>query len=160
MSTRAVVKFSHGRTNVAMVYRHGDGYVEGLGQSILEFLYSCKNLSDSRLCDASYLAAKWVVYDSQEYGQRDGTYKQGDYTLNFLSVGIVSREPGDIEFRYTIDCNKLNQHGLPPVKVEKRFYGEDRDADSWGTPDGEGDLYKILKVWSSESQRVLAGQKV
>jgi len=138
-----------------MVYRHGDGYVEGLGQSLLEFLIDCKSLPDSRLTDASYLAAKWVVYDSQEYGKRgDG---QGDgYTLNFLSVGIVSREPGDIEFRYTIDCDQLNQHGLPSVRVEKRFYGEGVGTDSWGTPDGEGDLYKILKVWSNESQRVLA----
>jgi len=159
MSTRAVIKFNHGRSNVAMVYRHGDGYVEGLGQSVFQFLHSCKQLHDSRFRDASYLAAKWVVYDSQEYGKdtyRFRNEKRDGYTLNFLSVGIVSREPGDIEFRYTIDCDKLNQHGLPPVKVEKRFYGESRDTDSWGTPDGEGDLYKILKVWSSESQKVLA----
>lgn len=148
MSTRAVIKFNHGRNNVAMVYRHGDGYVEGLGQSLLEFLIDCKSLPDSRLTDASYLAAKWVVYDSQEYGKRgDG---QGDgYTLNFLSVGIVSREPGDIQFRYTINCDQLNQHGLPPVKVEEIW-----DSETW-MPVGEGDLYKILKVWSSESQKVL-----
>lgn len=116
MSTRAVVHFREGGATIAMVYRHPDGYPEGLGQDLLDFLSEVQeNVQDTRFGDPSYLAAKWVVRDAQRYA---GKFTAGEriqaHSLDFLSVGIVMQEPGDIEFRYFVNCDG----GMPMVEVE------------------------------------------
>lgn len=111
MGTRAVVNFTQGENVCAKVYRHWDGYFDGLGQDLLDFLkYVMKNVPDNRFKDASYLASKWVVKDSERYANKNGD------RLSFLSVGIVMENPGDIEFEYFVDCSKLDENGFPTVK--------------------------------------------
>jgi hypothetical protein len=118
MSTRAVVKFCHGKQVHAIIYRHCDGYPEGLGEDLKAFFsYVRDNVPDTRFGDASYLAAKWVVYDSQEWGEPT--------TLRFLGVGVVMREPSDIEYRYIVDCDNRNKEtGFPSIKCEKVYHSE------------------------------------
>jgi hypothetical protein len=101
---------------------------------IVRFLKACKALPDSRLNDPSYLAAKYVVFLADMFnghyvkfkqaGICDATgesinagrygYKRAKSKLDFIGVGILSEDPGDIEYRYVIDCGNLVE-GLPTV---------------------------------------------
>jgi len=132
MSTRATVHFD----DRAIVYRHSDGYPDGLGQDLARFIRAARKLQDPRLNDASYLAAKWVVFDVTEYQKymRDSNarmkaegmkpyYPDPVDPLDFLGVGIVLEDPGDIEYRYNIDCDG---------SIEKIAY-ESREGD-WDNP--------------------------
>ena len=134
MSTRATIHFEHVQTQRwdvkrqklitlrkpkvstdAIIYRHNDGYPEGLGQELVRFIQEVRQLQDSRLDDPSYLAAKWVVFDvllHQAYHaasneQRKAVGQEPYYPdpiprLDFLSIGIVMEDPGDIEYRYHV----------------------------------------------------------
>ena len=98
MSTRATVHFRYMGKTEAIVYRHNDGYPEGLGKDLQDFLEYIKiRLKDNRFTDPTYLASKWVVWDSKKYTK--------DNDLDFLSVGVVMQDPGDINYRYYVDCN-------------------------------------------------------
>lgn len=100
MSTRCTTHFRDSGSDVAIVYRHGDGYPDGHGADLLRFLKECAELRDSRFNDPSYLAAKLVVWLANEF--RAG----GTTLLDFLSVGIVMSDPEDIEYMYTVDCGE------------------------------------------------------
>lgn len=121
MSTRATVWFQHSKDSkpTAIVYRHPDGYPEGLGLDLLEFVDEIrKNVPDTRFTDPSYLAAKWVVWDAKRYAVKydlTGTalIPMPCHPLNFISVGIVMEDPGDIEFRYHVICD-----GKPTILAE------------------------------------------
>lgn len=141
MSTRATIHFETKRTHdyvlndatgrydriertepifetEAIVYRHSDGYPEGLGADLVRFIEEVRHLNDGRLNDPSYLAAKWVVFDVSEYqrymaesnarqkaaGERP-YYDDPPARLDFLGVGIVMADPGDIEYRYHVVCD-------------------------------------------------------
>src|SRR5208282_3407867 len=108
MSTRATIHFTYGDRTEAIVYRHGDGYPEGLGKDLQEFFSTVKaQTDDTRFGDSSYLAAKWVVYDADRL--RHLLHKPA--LLDFLSIGIVMEDPGDIEYRYTVDCGIHDEKG-------------------------------------------------
>lgn len=92
----------------AIIYRHCDGYPEGGGTDIIRFLEICKKLTDDRLQDASYLAARYVAF----LGQKFGDVK----SLDFRSVGVCMSDPGDIDYRYVVDCGKIGADGLPQVQ--------------------------------------------
>ena len=115
MSTRAIVHFMQNGEIEARIYRHSDGYPEGLGQDLVAFLQELKdNVRDNRFNDAGYLAAKG--------GGRDATYNRqyanGEpHDLNFLGVGVVSADPGDIEYRYEVMGDDYDANGLPKVMV-------------------------------------------
>jgi len=121
MSTRACVHFMQNGEAEAKIYRHSDGYPEGLGQDLLGFLQELKtNVTDNRFTDAGYLAAKWVVRDAMENRQ----YANGEpHNLNFLGVGIVAEDPTDIEYHYEVLCNDFDANGLPKVMMYD-LYGE------------------------------------
>ncbi len=128
MSTRAVTHFVGWGKTQAIIYRHPDGYPEGLGQDLLDFLAEVQeNCEDTRFNDASYLAARWVVRDGQRYahkfGRVNGEFKETPaHPLDFISVGIRMDEPGDIEYRYYVTCGG---GGIPTVEVEGvRYSGE------------------------------------
>ena len=109
MSTRATIHFkdSVSAKPTAIIYRHSDGYPEGLGADLQAFVAQVKaNCPDTRFTDAAYLAAKWVVYDAD-------LHKRGEHQLSFLSVGVVNEDPGDIEYRYWVICN-----GTPTIFCE------------------------------------------
>jgi len=108
-------------TTQAIVYRHSDGYPDGLGQDLVEFVAEVSHLGDTRLGDPSYLAAKWVVfdvakgkewqakYDREREERGDPPYYADQGRLEFLGVGITLQDPGDIEYRYLIRCDgKVN----------------------------------------------------
>jgi hypothetical protein len=135
MSTRATIHFTYpGRkTPVAIVYRHSDGYPDGLGKHLETFVAEIRgNVPDNRFDDPSYLAAKWVVWDVMRgraqmlemyrsmtkdspslYGPRAAEW-ESKHACDFLGVGILSRDPDDIEYRYTVVCD-----GIPTIKVEE-----------------------------------------
>jgi len=121
MSTRACVHFMQNGGAEAKIYRHSDGYPEGLGQDLLEFLQELKtNVTDNRFTDAGYLAAKWVVRDATMNRQ----YANGEpHDLNFLGVGVVSQDPTDIEYRYEVLCDDFDVNGLPKVTVYDIYTG-------------------------------------
>ena len=122
MSTRSTTHFINSRyinkdtkqpTVTAIIYRHSDGYPEGAGVDLRTFLDQVSQLYDTRFDDASYLAAKYVVYLAEKF-----TYPESESPLDFLSVGILMRDPGDIEFRYFVDCGKHDETGKPEIRCE------------------------------------------
>lgn len=121
MSTRACVHFMQNGGAEAKIYRHSDGYPEGLGQDLLGFLQELKdNVRDNRFNDAGYLAAKWVVRDATFNRQ----YANGEpHDLNFLGVGVVAEDPGDIEYRYEVLCDDFDENGLPKIMMYDIYTG-------------------------------------
>ncbi len=121
MSTRATVHFKDSKTAkpTAIIYRHSDGYPEGLGKDLEAFIEELrKNVPDNRLNDPSYLAAKWVVWDvlqgqkhAAEFADRMkghptfGSAAKPQHPLDFLSIGIMDSDPSDIEHRYIVICD-------------------------------------------------------
>jgi len=116
MSTRATVHFQEDDRDVAIIYRHSDGYPEGLGADLETFFSEVQETTkDTRFYDPSYLAAKWVVWDASQHSQF-ASYPEGKKSpLQFLGVGVCLQDPADIEYRYLVNCNG----GRPKVKVEE-----------------------------------------
>jgi len=118
MSTRATIHWKDGnKRDEAITYRHGDGYPEGLGKDIQDFFQEVSKLSDPRFCAPSHLAAKWIVWDANQTSKmRCEIEKKEHNPLNFLSVGIVLKDPSDIAYRYDVICK---DDSIPEVKVKK-----------------------------------------
>jgi hypothetical protein len=109
MSTRSTTHFVYGERTEAIIYRHSDGYPEGAGKDIFRFFDDVRSQTkDTRFGDPSYLASKYVVWLADQF-------RNSRNLLDFLSVGVTQKDPDDIEFRYTIDCAHLDQHGTPSV---------------------------------------------
>lgn len=99
MSTRGTVHFHYlNRKASAIVYVHCDSFPSGLGKDLKEFFKEVAKLGDTRFDDPNYLAAKWVVYKAEQNAVSKNR-------LNFLGVGIVMDDPGDIEYRYHVHCD-------------------------------------------------------
>tara|TARA_R100000808_G_C2150263_1_gene158971 strand:- start:1423 stop:1815 length:393 start_codon:yes stop_codon:yes gene_type:complete len=118
MSTRSLHKFYDNETQLkndnptSVIYRHWDGYIEGAGQDLINFLIELQPLEDNRFTDASYLSAKYVIYLARLFAkdwEKD--------PLNFLSVGIVPNgtDWGE-EYVYKIIC-EIQGNGLPKILV-------------------------------------------
>lgn len=109
MSTRANIHFnySNGET-AANIYRHADGYPDGVLPDLDRFFAAVEaQTEDTRFSDASYLAAKFVVWQAgenatmQAYDFRTG--QPGEVRpLDFLSVGIMSEDASDGDFVYEV----------------------------------------------------------
>lgn len=124
MSTRATIHFvdSKGEKPTAIIYRHGDGYPDGLGKDLQQFFKDVNEQctggwGGTRFSDAAYLSAKWVVWDANQMAKYAGNKEPK--LLDFLSVGILNRDPDDIEYRYTVHCYKQDKNGFPVVTVKK-----------------------------------------
>jgi hypothetical protein len=118
MSTRACVHFCENEDSKAdaIIYRHSDGYPDGLGKDLQSFLKAVKkNVEDTRFDDAEYLAAKFVVWQAKRY-MKFATGKK--HYLNFISLGIANKDHGDIEYRYKVICNSVDGN-LPKIIIEK-----------------------------------------
>ena len=109
MSTRATVHFQKDGVTRAIVYRHSDGYPEGLGEDLKIFFAGAEKLADRRFNDPTYLAAKFVVWQA-------GQYARSDSPLDFLSIGVMMEDPDDIEYRYLLGCDNSN---APKITIEK-----------------------------------------
>lgn len=125
MSTRCVINFSDGPTRlVAKVYRHCDGYPDGdsgILADLQRFFADVESqTNDTRFDDAAYLAAKYVVWQASRnaytYNLVNGKMRRVKAKpLDFLSVGILVADPGDIEYVYTVDCDRHDASGRPVV---------------------------------------------
>lgn len=117
MSTRASVHFcDKSGTTQAVVFRHTDGYPEGLGEDIRKFFKAIKEQcgQDTRFNDPTMLAARWVVWDAAQMAD------SSDKPLKFLSVRIMLQDSGDIEYRYKILCNRgWDDNSDPEVITEE-----------------------------------------
>jgi len=97
----------------AIIYRHVSGEPEYTGRDLIAFIDRVRSLPDPRLSDASYLAAKYVVYlaelsrlQRRELDRAFGRPSSGtDDPLDFLSVGVVQDDPPDIEYLYEVVCD-------------------------------------------------------
>jgi hypothetical protein len=117
MSTRSTTHFKEGEKLVAIVYRHLDGYPSRTGKDLLEFFKEVRdNVTDTRFDDASYLAAKWCVYLGRKFAPNNPFWPI--HYLDFVSVGILMADPPDIEYRYIVDCTRLDIEGYPVVTCE------------------------------------------
>lgn len=128
MSTRATIHFHDKGSDEpeAIVYRHNDGYPEGLGLDLRRFIAEVRaNVKDSRFTDPSYLSAKWIVFDAAQHRECSSKWNNGNpvHDLDFLSIGVCSKDPGDIEYRYHVICD-----GTPTV------WGEEMECQSEGGP--------------------------
>lgn len=122
MSTRCVINFCFGKQVKAKIYRHCDGYPDGVLPDLTEFFNEVKRQTyDTRFHDPSYLAAKFVVWQAELNAATRASYyppKCEKNNLDFLGVGIIMNNPGDIEYEYFIRCYS---DGVPIV--EWRPYG-------------------------------------
>ncbi len=118
MSTRCVINFYYNdgvardEEVAAKVYRHCDGYPDGtpgvpacLERFFTEVEAQCTGtMYGTRFNDPSYLAAKFIVWQANEYHQ--------EKMLAFGSLGVVQKNPGDIEYEYFVACGR---YGRPRV---------------------------------------------
>lgn len=145
MATRCNIHFDHGRSVHANIYRHSDGYpgkvengepVEyGVLQDLLEFFRLLKaEVPDARFGQAEYLAAKFLVWQSQQLTQYGRVYKPAkgpvdekgygpEHPLQFLGVSPCLRDHGDIEYIYEVNCDKLDANGFPQVRWKEAYKG-------------------------------------
>src|ERR1700690_3038636 len=83
MSTRSNVHFVGSYGVSANVYVHNDGYPEARIPDLYEFFSAVKaQTKDTRFTDASYLAAKFVVYKALQNNDKVTTF---DPKTNALS---------------------------------------------------------------------------
>ena len=134
MSTRANVHFVYGQAESAIaanIYVHSDGYPEGLGQDILDFLTVLEgNVPDNRFGDPEYLAAKFLVWKANM--NREGKNSKNSHLLGFTGVAPCIVDHTDIEYIYTVFC----EVGKPIITFKDLY--EDENA-------GDHDLVEFLK---------------
>jgi hypothetical protein len=121
MSTRSTTHFCHGNETVAIIYRHSDGDPDVAGVDIIKFLQILRDGkfdSGSRLTSPAHLAARYVVFLAQKFAvhYNSGETIPNKNKLDFISVMVVMSDPGDIEFRYVVDCDSLTDDGIPEVR--------------------------------------------
>ena len=108
MSTRCNIHFTYGEEIVSNIYRHSDGYPEGVLPDLQTFFHAVLKDCDgyaTRFDDPEYLAAKYLVWQAAQYGEG----------LAFSSVSPCLQDHGDIEYIYTVDCAMLDNDGFPSV---------------------------------------------
>jgi len=111
VSTHAIINFVNEDKTYAKIYHHFDG--ETYGNLLEEFFKQVtKETSETRFGEASYLAAKWIVYITQ----KDNSIIP---SLNFLGVGIVMKDPLFCKFEYNVDCSNLRENGFPTVTIKE-----------------------------------------
>jgi hypothetical protein len=156
MGTRTNIRFTHGKTVCSNIYRHWDGYpgkvengeqVEyGVLSDLLKFFREVKeNVNDTRFGDATYLAAKYLVWQAKqntvqsqlnfETGEREETV---NHYLDFLSVGPVLKDCDWSEYFYKVDCEEHDAEGFPVVHWKPNEKGARyRKVYLTGKPKGE-----------------------
>jgi len=115
MSTRCNIHFTWGSQDTeANIYRHYDGYPDGVLPDLQKFFADVEaQTGDTRFNDASYLAAKFVVWQASQFAQ------DASKPLAFLGLGVVPGDAGDGEYVYTVNCGKPGPDGRPEVTYRK-----------------------------------------
>ena len=118
MSTRCIINFGVGSSIDAKVYRHSDGYPDGILPDLKKFFKDVMaQTKDTWFDDPSYLAAKFVVWQASLYAQKldDKFQYVPAEMLDFTGVGICQENPGDIDYEYFVDCGHMDAKGRPTV---------------------------------------------
>ncbi len=114
-----MINFCDGDSVQARIYRHSDGYPESVLPDLQRFFTAVEEQTDdTRFNDPEYLAAKFVVWATQDYREHVCGFIKGkgkDGPLNFLGYGVAADDHGDIEFIYSVDCSKKDKAGHPKV---------------------------------------------
>lgn len=123
------------------IYRHSDGYPDGLGADLMLFLKAVEEQTDdTRFDDDEYLAAKFVVWQALEYTLNEKDWRTGKpapkNALDFLGIGVGLRYHGDLEYIYRVDCNQHDARGWPKIEVAEYRYdkgpkGDAAPVDEW-----------------------------
>lgn len=120
MSTHASIVFG----DIA-IYRHADGYPSVTGEDLVEFIYQCSLLEDSKFYDLPYLAAKYVVWLAHQFAKYDFSivkqftaeeYEKPQCYLNFSCLGIETTKnlDGVCDYTYVIG-NVSNINDIPVI---------------------------------------------
>jgi hypothetical protein len=109
MSTRCNIHFTQGEKVRANIYRHSDGYPEGVLPDLDRFFEAVEKQTngDTRFNDPEYLAAKYVVWQANEYAaySMNAMVDTGKVRmLDFLSVGVTMQDASDGEYVYDVAC--------------------------------------------------------
>ena len=123
MSTRCTINFNHGDRIEAKIYRHMDGYPgdvtvpdSGVLADLQQFFVDVEaQTHDTRFTDPSYLAAKFVVWQAMHNAHDSAR------PLDFLSLGILTKNPGDIDYTYFVNCDTFDTHRRPTVTWRKMY---------------------------------------
>lgn len=146
MSTRCSIHFTWGAEVQANVYRHSDGYPDGddgVLASLERFFAAVEQQAraDTRFEDPSYLAAKFVVWQAGMKATRlnPHTFKpEPAPPLAFTGVGVQIEDPGDIAYRYRVDC-RIDANGARPAVTWQKASEPVQLASAWHSgPEGSG----------------------
>jgi hypothetical protein len=112
MSTRCAINFTRGRDIAAKIYRHSDGYPDGdagVPADLEKFFDAVEEgtpNSGPRFDQPEYLAAKFVVWQADQNAHTfDGKRYRKTGKLDFIGVGVLMENPGDIEYEYFVNCS-------------------------------------------------------
>ena len=126
MSTRCMIHFTEDGVVEVNIYRHFDGYPDsknGVLADLKKFFKDVKSQTDdTRFDDASYLAAKFVVWQAHQNIQPYTHDEQPKEMLDFLGLGIAKEDHADVEYIYTVECNASGK--LPKVTYKKVLQSE------------------------------------
>lgn len=105
MSTRCQIGFYYGDNEQpfnkpsALIYKHSDGYEEGVMPELLEYLKDPENARN--IGDPEYLSA-WYLYKLM------GGFEEKGYTsMGRIGFGICDGIHGDIEYYYAVYPDKV-----------------------------------------------------
>lgn len=133
MSIRCMLYFeSREGTPDSMIYRHIDGYPEGVLPDLDKFFTELEeNVQDTRFNDAPYLASKYLVWQSKQNAcTYNSEFKRIDaHYLDFLSVAPVIKDYGWIEYKYHIICDTNGRPRIEHEEVEIEHKEVDLDND-------------------------------
>jgi hypothetical protein len=125
MSTRCNIHFHGFDRTLSNIYRHSDGYPEGVLPDLQRFFEAVRAATpDTRFSSGEQLAARYLVWQAIELAV-DYDFSSGEMKttpkaspLDFLGVSPCLEDHGDIEYVYKVDCDNLDDNGFPTVSVE------------------------------------------
>lgn len=103
MSTRSQWSFREKGKQIALIYKHSDGYPQGfyggfaLWKRFTDKIIKDEGMYGNRFDDAEYLAARFIVFLA--------IHENKEKNLNFGGIGISKDLHGDIEYLYEINCD-------------------------------------------------------
>ena len=126
MSTRCNIHFvGHGGHLTSNIYRHSDGYPEGVLPDLEKFFTELAAATrDTRFNSPEQLAARYMVWQAIQLAvDYDFSGKEMKTTpkaspLDFLGVSPCLEDHGDIEYLYKVNCDEHDDKGFPIVTVE------------------------------------------
>lgn len=123
-----MINFCEGEDVWAKIYRHCDGYPDtehGVLADLNTFFDAITKQTpeDSRFGDPEYLAARFIVWQADQYCVDWRGNKRPP--LAFLSLGVSMADHGDVEYLYFVDCQdgSLDATTRPVIRWEKYSEG-------------------------------------